>query len=434
MNYFFQQLNREWRFMLRQKYILILLTCTFLISSFSVLSGLNEISQQQQTLERLKAADTVDREAAQKKHHDPGSIAYYSFHLTSSAPSNLAFAALGERDIYPWKHRIKMLALEGQIYESDTQNAELAQAGKIDFVFVLSALSPLLIILLFHDLYASERTSGRHDLLVTTAKSSWALWGARGAIRFISLLLCLMVPFYFGAWLSGTNLSNVVMVSFWSVIYLIFWTILSVYWGKNASSAPRVASGLIGIWVLFAFIIPILGDLTINKLVHSPEGGDIVLTQREAVNDAWDIPKETTMDAFIASYPEWKDHVAMESEFEWKWYYAFQQVGDQTAAPLSQAYRDAAHKKYQLAGIASLLSPPLLLQRVLTRLANTDAVAAFQYEQQIRDFHERLRLFYYPFLFTQQKLGETQLATMPSFEKLTQIQKAELNSNIDTSQ
>jgi ABC-2 type transport system permease protein len=434
MNYLFQQLNREWRFMLRQKYILILLTCTFLISGFSVLSGLNEISQQQQTLERLKAADTLDREEAQTKHHDAGSIAYYSLHLTSSAPSDLAFAALGERDIYPWKHRIKMLALEGQIYESDTQNAELAQAGKIDFVFVLSALSPLLIILLFHDLYASERTSGRHDLLVTTVKFSWALWGARGTVRFVSLLICLMLPFYIGAWLSGTSLSNVAMVSFWSVIYLAFWTILSVYWGKNANSAPRVASGLIGIWVLFAFIIPILGDLAINKVVDSPKGGDIVLTQREAVNGAWDLPKEATMDAFTATYPQWKDYVAMESEFEWKWYYAFQQVGDQTAAPLSQAYRDAARKKYKLAGYASLLSPPLLLQRVLTRLADTDAVAAFQYEQQIRDFHEQLRLFYYSFLFTQQKLGESQLANMPSFEKLIQKHKAELNSNIETSQ
>lgn len=434
MNYLCQQLNREWRFMLRQKYILILLSCTFLISGFSVLTGLNEISQQQQTLERLKAADKIDREEAQAKHDDPGSIAYYSFHLTSSSPSDLAFAALGERDIYPWKHRIKMLALEGQIYESDTQNAELAQAGKIDFVFVLSALSPLLIILLFHDLYASERTSGRHDLLVTTAKTSWALWGARGVIRFICVLLCLMVPFYIGATFSGTSLSNVVMVSFWTVIYLAFWTILSVYWGKNASSAPRVASGLIGIWVLFAFIIPILGDLTINKLVHSPEGGDIVLTQREAVNDAWDIPKTATMDAFTASYPQWKDYVAMESEFEWKWYYAFQQVGDQTAAPLSQAYRSAAQEKYQLAGIASLLSPPLLLQRVLTRLADTDAVAAFQYEQQIRDFHEQLRLFYYPFLFTDKPLDASQLANIPSFEKIINQQKAGINSNINSDQ
>lgn len=392
MTYSFAQLSREWRFMLRQKYILVLLACTLLISGFSVFSGLNEIAQQQQTIARLKVADTQDRAAAQAKHHDVGSIAYYSFHLTYSMPTDLAFAALGERDIFPWKHRIKVLALEGQIYESDTQNPELAQGGKIDFVFVLSALSPLLVILLFHDLFASERTAGRHDLLLTTAKSPWALWGARSATRFICLLFCLMLPFYIGAWLSGTNLGHVVLVSLYSLIYLGFWTLISLYWGKKASSAPRVASGLIGVWVLFAFIIPILGDLAINNSVHSPKGGDILLTQREAVNDAWDIPKKVTMDKFTDTYPEWKDHVAMQNMFEWKWYFAFQQVGDQSAASLSQAYREAAQKKYELAGYASLLSPPLLLQRLLTRLADTDAVAAFQYEQQIRDFHQQLRL------------------------------------------
>ncbi|ABG42275.1 conserved hypothetical protein [Paraglaciecola sp. T6c] len=423
MSYMFKQLSREWRFMLRQKYLLVLLGCAILISGFSVQSGLNEIEQQQQTIERLTAADAADRTDAQHKHDEIGMLAYYTFHLTYSAPSNLAFAALGERDIYPWKHRIKMLAIEGQIYESDTQNAELTQAGKIDFLFVISALSPLIIILLFHDLFANERSSGRHDLLVTTAKSPWALWGARGAIRFIAIFLCLMLPFYVGTWVSGSSLAAIGLVSFYCFIYLAFWALLSVYWGRNASSAPKVASGLIGIWVLFAFITPILGDLSINKLVHSPKGGDIVFTQREAVNDAWDLPKEVTMDAFTATYPEWKDHVAMQSMFEWKWYYAFQQVGDQIAAPMSQEYRAAAKKKYELAGYASLLSPPLLLQRMLTRLAKTDAVAAFKYEQHLRDFHQELRLYHYPFLFAQGEFDKGELDNMPNFEKFVTEQQ-----------
>ncbi|MCF2947551.1 DUF3526 domain-containing protein [Paraglaciecola aquimarina] len=416
MNYMFAQLIREWRFMLTQKYILVLLLCTLVISGFSVWSGLREINQQEQTIQRLLQADEQDRSETQAKYSDPGYLAYYSFHLTYSPPSAIAFAALGERDIYPWKHRVRMLALEGQIYESDGQNAELAQTGKIDFVFVLSALAPLLIILLFHDLYASERASGRHDLLVTTAKSGLALWGARAGVRFITVILCLMLPFYIGTWISGSSLDSVLQVSVWSILYLLFWTLLSIWWGKNASSAPRVASGLIGFWVLFAFIIPILGDLAIQKAVHSPKGGDILLTQREAVNDAWDLPKETTMDAFTATHPKWKNHVAMESMFEWKWYYAFQQVGDQKAESLSQAYRQAAHQKYDLSGYISLISPPLLLQRQLTRVANTDALAAFAYEQQIRDFHKRLREFYYPPLFKGLNLGRSQLAIMPRYK------------------
>ncbi|BED89173.1 ABC transporter permease [Pseudoalteromonas sp. MM1] len=420
MSYLITQLTREWGFLLRQKYLVVLLLCSFILSGFAIYSGLSEVSAQQQTIERLKVADQSDRAKVQQKQSDAGMLAYYSFHLTYSQPSNLAFAALGERDIFPWKHRINLLALEGQIYESDAQNAELAQAGKIDFVFVISALAPLVIILLFHDLFANERTSGRHDLLVTTAKSYFALWGARITVRFVAVIVCLMLPFFVGAVIAGASGFEVAYVSLLCIAYLGFWTALSVWWGKNATSAPRVASGLIGLWVLFAFIIPILGDLAINKSVHSPKGGDIMLTQREAVNDAWDLPKSATMQPFVKEFPEFAPYIDMSSEFEWKWYYAFQQMGDLKAAELSKAYRDAAAKKYELAGFVSWISPPLLLQRNLTRAANTDSIAAYQYEQQIRDYHKQLREFYYPWLFYKGDPTKAALENMPRFESTTQ--------------
>jgi ABC-2 type transport system permease protein len=309
-----------------------------------------------------------------------------------------------------------MLALEGQIYESDAQNAELAQAGKIDFVFIISALSPLIIILLFHDLFANERNSGRHDLLVSTSISSFSLWGARSIVRFLALFVCLMLPFYIGAAISSVSVTMVVAISAIVLVYMLLWTLLSIWWAQKQNTAPRIASSLIGIWVLFAFIIPILGDLAINHSVHSPKGGDIVLTQREAVNDGWDLPKEATLKAFVETHPEYKDNLQFKNTWAWNWYYAFQQVGDQTAAELSQAYRDASQRKYELAGWVSLLSPPMLVQRSMTRMAETDALAAFEYEQQIRDFHKALRMFYYPFMFGDVEFEKQALNEMPDFE------------------
>lgn len=416
-----QHLIREWRFMLRQRYVVMILLCSLLVSAFAVVTGVREVQSQRETIERLLQADTIDRAETQAKHDEPGMLAYYSFHLTYAPPSDLAFAALGERDIYPWKHRIRMLALEGQIYESDAQNAELAQAGKIDFAFVISALSPLLLILLFHDLFAGERVSGRYDLLVTTAQSSVRLWGARAAVRFVAISMCLLVPFYVGAVFSNTAVSAMLLVSCWCVLYFGFWAALSIQLGKKANSAPRIASALIGLWALFAFVTPILGDLAINQQVVSPKGSDIVLTQREAVNDAWDLPVATTMDAFAKLHPELKDQTAIKGGFEWKWYYAFQLVGDQTVASSSAKYRQAAALKHQLAGYVALLSPPMLLQRKMTKLAGTDATAAFNYEQQIRDFHRSLRLFYYPWLFNTETFDKSRLRQMPHFDPISEF-------------
>lgn len=416
MSYVFRQLVREWHFMRRQHYILLLLLCSFLISGFSVFTGLNEVNHQKQTIERLKLHDETAREAVQSQYSDPGYLAYYSFHLTYSEPSNLAFTAFGERDIHPWKHRIRMLALEGQIYESDSQNAELAQAGKVDFVFVISVLAPLFIILLFHDLHASERINGRYSLLVSTAKSSIALWGARITVRFIAISVCLMLPFFIGAMLAAVTFCDVLLVLALCIAYMFFWVLLSVWLGKQENSAPRIASILIGCWLLLAFIIPVLGDLAINQYVHSPKGGDISLTQREAVNDAWDLPVKTTIDAFVVTHPQYKNYTKLKEGFDWAWYFAFQQVGDQVAENLSNSYSAATKKKYDLAKYVSVLSPTVLFQRSMTRIANTDAIAAFQYEQQIRKFHQELRMFYYPWLFINPNFDKAKLTLMPRFD------------------
>lgn len=39
---------------------------------------------------------------------------------------------MGQRDVQPWKHRIRLLALESQIYERDVGNPSIALVGRFD--------------------------------------------------------------------------------------------------------------------------------------------------------------------------------------------------------------------------------------------------------------------------------------------------------------
>ena len=105
----------------------------------------------------------------------------------------------------------------------------------------------------------------------------------------------------------------------------------------------------------------------------------------------------------------------MESSFHWKWYYAFQQVGDQQAAELSQAYRDSIVKKDDASGILSLISPPMLTQRLMLSLADTDVEASLAYEQSVRDFHGSLREFFYPLLFKKGDFNSQELVNIPTY-------------------
>ena len=49
-------------------------------------------------------------------------------------------------------------------------------------------------------------------------------------------------------------------------------------------------------------VFPSISRPIIENLVSIPSGADIQMTQREAVNDAWDLPKEATMDAFVGRH------------------------------------------------------------------------------------------------------------------------------------
>lgn len=415
MAYWIHALRRESRFLRRKPQVLAVVVVALALSIFAVWSGLQESAQTTTTISRLIEADKQDRQAATEKHADFGSLAYYSFHLTYSPLSELAFAAMGDRDVYPWKHRIRMLALEGQIYENDISNPELSQAGRIDFAFVISVLAPLFIILLLHDLKAAETSAGRYDLLVFTSAHPNSIWYSRTFLVCLWLSLALLLPFWVGAFIAKVSVSLILWVTLLTCVYIGFWALLCWWVSTLRASAPRLASILLGGWLVSTFILPVISDEVIEHSINSPAGGDILLLQREVVNDAWDIPHKDTFDAFVAEHPEWKEHTQMNNLFEWKWYFAFQQVGDQKAAELSEAYRQAIKDKYDAAGWVALLSPAAWLQRRFSRLADTDALAALDYDQKVRAFHQSLRLFYYPLQFKATEFDAEILKQRPEF-------------------
>lgn len=417
----FSHITREARFLGKQQHVVALLCVVFLLSAFAVWSGISESISQQQTIERLLEKDNTDRQDAINKHKGYGMTAYYSFHLTYSAPSEIAFAAMGQRDIYPWKHRIRMLALEGQIYETDADNPELSFLGRFDFAFLVSVLLPLFVILLLHDLRASEREAGRYDLLVATAKKQRNLWVSRAIVMCVALGLAVLIPFFVGAVVMQASLKAIGLFTLVVFAHMMFWAVLSVWFAGSKiaikQSSAQVASMLLSVWLLVTVLVPVISDIAIDDMVHSPNGGEIVLTQREAVNDAWDIPHAETWNEFLKTHPQWANNTEMDtSSFEWKWYYAFQQVGDQKASELSQAYRDATEAKNALAGRFALISPPMLTQRLLASIAQTDTDAAIAYEQRIRDFHAELRQFYYPLLFNKTEYSRDKMTELPEFQ------------------
>ncbi len=412
----FNALKREFKFAARDRSLWLWLVLVLSLSSLSVFFGLAEVEQQQATIQQLIERDQQERAAALKKQKDWGSAAYYSFHLTYAPPSDFAYAALGARDIQPWKHRVRMLALEGQIYERDVANPSVALIGRFDFAFFTAFVIPLVLIMMLYDIRGSEKSAGRYALLEATVGQSNSFWLMRASLRAGLVLLSLIVPLIIAGVLATTEINTLIFACLAVFVYVLFWMVVCFICSAWQKSSAVILMALITIWISTAVLIPAAARLTIDNVVDLPSGADILLLQRETVNDAWDLPREQTMDAFFERHPQWADYKPQGESFEWQWYYAFQQVGDQQAEPLSNAYQQGKIQREQLATWMSLLAPPALLEKALQALAKTDIKASIDYEQKLRAYHTKLREFYYPKLFGHQPFDKKALEQLPEFE------------------
>ncbi|MBX2847091.1 MAG: DUF3526 domain-containing protein [Acidiferrobacterales bacterium] len=409
-------LIRELKFAARDYVILF---GTFLIttlSAYSLISGFNESKDELDLIERTKDMVKTDRAYNLAKQSDAGGAAYYAFHFTYDPPSPIAFIARGVRDDLPWKHRIRMLALEGQIYETDTGNPELSLIGKLDFAFVAAFLLPLLIILVLFDLRAVEIRNNRWALLSITAGNGNRLLLKRALIRCAVLFAGLCVPLLLVGLFSNASIIDVFLAILIVFANCLIWCLLSYFVLTRVESGPTTAALLLGAWFVVSIVVPVGGKYAVENSINVPLGGEILLTQREAVNDAWDLPKESTMNPFYERHPKWADSPEIKRPFEWKWYFAFQQVGDQTVEQQSRDLRKGIAERDRTMSTLSALSPALFTQRQLSSLANTDVTAFQNYEACVRGFHKALRDFHYPMLFGNVEYSEKNIASLPEFE------------------
>jgi ABC-2 type transport system permease protein len=400
----------------RNRAALAALLLLALCAAAAVALGLASVTRDRAAIDRMLARQPAETEALKAFVKDPGDAAYYGFQPTWDPPSDLAFAALGGRDIAPAMLRVRALALEGQIYENEAGNPELALPGRFDLAFVTVYLAPLVLIALLHDLWSGEREAGRLNALSALPQVRRRLWLPRIAVRVIGVLAALLIPFTVGAMASGTSLPRGIGFAGLITLVVAFWTLVILAVARREALSAVNAATLAALWFALTLVLPAAANLTINAAVNVPDGAALARENREEVHAGWDRPKTTTMQRFLALYPDLVEHGDVPQTFSWKWYFAFQHLGDVHVAAESQAYQDSVARRAQLARTAGWLLPPAGLAQEMAALAGTDVAAQLAYQQRIRAYHARLRRYFYSLLFSNKPFGPQDLDMVPRFE------------------
>lgn len=408
----------EWRLLARTPLAAFALLLLLVLSSLAVWSGAREVARQQQTLERLAPLQQQDLAAQLAKplaRGDAGSAAYYGQHPTWSPPSATAFLAGGLRDSAPLLLRVRALALQSQLHEGESFNPELALAGRFDWAFVLVYLAPLVLVALLYDLVSGERRAGRLGTLLALPGAGARLWLRRAGLRAALVALCLLLPVLAGALVLGTPPAALASAVAAALAYVGFWTGLALLVGARGRSPAAHATALMGCWVLLTLVLPTLAQTALTRALPAPQGAELALAQREQVHGAWDLPREETMARFFASHPQWQDTAPLPAGFHYKWYFAFQQLGDEAVAADVQAWRATLLARQRWTERLGWLLPGVGVQAALHRQAATDLPALLEQQDAVTAFHTQLRSFFYPHLFADKPFDMGAIELLPRF-------------------
>lgn len=151
----------------------------------------------------------------------------------------------------------------------------------------------------------------------------------------------------------------------------------------------------------------ILLPAAINSYITSkyavPEALSTAIAQRDGYHTKWDTEKLPTIQKFYAHYPQFKKYGYPTEGFNWLWYYAMQQMGDDDSKNERKSLTAKIKLREQVSrNIASWL-PNMHVQLAYNQLAGTSLEQHINFLEATEDFHEKLRLFFYPKIFEEHK-------------------------------
>ncbi|MEM7298040.1 MAG: DUF3526 domain-containing protein [Bacteroidota bacterium] len=360
----------------------------------------------------INQREEVDQAAKMQKEHlernvelhgdDLPLLLYYSSFTLLNETNPLAGLSIGQKDLNPHVKRIGILAVEGQKYDSDLVNPTKLLFGNLDLSFVIVYLLPLLVIAFTYNLLSEEMESGTWYMVNVMAKSKLSYLIAKLSVRFLLLAVILLLLIAVG----GTTLGIPWNTSFQlfiatSLLYLIFWFVLSFWIACLKQNSNFNALTLLSIWLVLLVLLPAFINNQVTNKYPLPEALSLMIKQRDGYHTKWDTNKRKTMEAFYKDYPQFEEYgFPPEQGYNHPWYYAMQHLGDAESREESRAMLEKVQMREASSRRWAQLVPTLHTQLVFNSLAGTGLTDYISFLEYTNEFHEKIKLIFYPHIFS----------------------------------
>ncbi|WP_316829667.1 DUF3526 domain-containing protein [Pedobacter aquatilis] len=342
---------------------------------------------------------------------DAGLFFYHNKFSLANKPTVWAGIANGQRDVNPYLISVTMLGLEGQLYDTDIANPVSLLFGNIDLNFVFLFVFPLVIIAFTYNLLSEQKESGLWPVLRAQTNQLFKLVWLKFLVRLLTVyavaVILLIISFYY---MELPFDDKFIYFCALIVLYLAFWFAMAFLLIALGKSSSFNASAFVALWVLICIVIPASLNLYVTQRYPMPEALAHVIKQREGYHEKWDMDKQVTMKPFFKHYPVLAKYpFPEEKSFSWFWYYGMQQMGDDQAMDSRLAMEQKLASRQGFTNLIALFFPTIQLQLGVNELAGTDLANHLKFQQAVRNYHEQLRLHFYPAIFLNQEVIKTDI-------------------------
>ena len=312
-------------------------------------------------------------------------------------------------------NRVRMLALQAQLYNEPINNTEHLRLSWLDLGFVWVYLLPLLIGFITVTRLADDKDTGRwrlfsansnvtERLLITRISASVALLFAINVLMLLTVIAFTPINFKLDAiWLCTVLFC-----------YMLFWACVSYLISKLVKQASLSVLTFVIVWLCLCVAVPATRFTAQLDVSQSQKGVSLLLEQRQSINNSWDRDKQADLERFLSAYPKWQDTSKLGEKFDWKWYYAMQTLSDDAVMQYANDY-ERGIREANSADIARIMSQVLNTDLLLSRLADTDRQSDLSMKNQVTAWYNLLKDHWYPYLFFEKTYSSDLIESAPRF-------------------
>lgn len=369
----------------------------------SIVTGKQFLDRQQEVTEQAikKQEEHITRNI---EYHgdDIGLLLYYLKFALVNKPNPLAALSIGQSDLNPSILNVKILTLEGQKYDTDLVNPVKLLYGNLDLSFILVYIFPLLIIAFTYNLVSEEEESGTWKMVSVSVQSKLKFMFSKLTVRFALLFMVMSLLYVVASWVLNIQWGTAFLAFFViGLLYQLFWFVLSFFVISLQRSSSFNAVVLLSLWLMLVVLLPAVINNTVTNQYPVPEALTTIIKQRDGYHQKWDTGKKETVDKFYESYPQFKQYgYPSEEGFSWLWYYAMQHLGDKESRGESEAMQDKILQRQAMSNQIAQFIPSMHTLLTFNSLAETSLLNHMSFLQYGNDFHEKIRLYFYPKIFS----------------------------------